>query len=248
LSAVMQQISGVYTQRFNLRYHRDGPLFRGRYKSILVETGRYQAELVRYIHLQKVRTGQFKKPEDDKYCSHRFYLGLDPVPSWLVVQDVLDGFGGGKGDARMEFDTYVCAGIPEDIEKKLDRDRWPAILGQQKFLEVVRENYMRGSTKKLRKQRAKVDEITYTPGEIVRAICDYYGVQSEQVTSRSSGRSNEARRVAMYMLRNLCRLSYGKIGEILGGVGYGAVAPVYLQMKREAGKWSRIQGRIRKTI
>ena len=37
LSRAMRHLNGVYTQRFN-RYHKtDGPLFRGRYKAILVQ-------------------------------------------------------------------------------------------------------------------------------------------------------------------------------------------------------------------
>jgi len=50
LSRGMRHINGVYTQRFNNKYKIDGSLFRGRYKSILVEEESYLLELVRYIH------------------------------------------------------------------------------------------------------------------------------------------------------------------------------------------------------
>lgn len=36
ISRSMRHINGVYTQRFNKRHRCDGQLFRGRYKSILV--------------------------------------------------------------------------------------------------------------------------------------------------------------------------------------------------------------------
>ncbi|RLB96762.1 MAG: transposase, partial [Deltaproteobacteria bacterium] len=36
ISRAMRHVNGVYTQRFNSRHHYDGQLFRGRYKSILV--------------------------------------------------------------------------------------------------------------------------------------------------------------------------------------------------------------------
>ena len=37
LSRAMRHINGVYTQRFNRRHKKEGQLFRGRYKGVLVE-------------------------------------------------------------------------------------------------------------------------------------------------------------------------------------------------------------------
>lgn len=37
LSRVMRHIDGLYTQRFNWLHRRDGSLFRGRYKAIVVD-------------------------------------------------------------------------------------------------------------------------------------------------------------------------------------------------------------------
>ena len=51
LSRAMRHIDGVYTQRFNKATGRDGPLFRGRYKSLLVQKETYFLALVRYIHM-----------------------------------------------------------------------------------------------------------------------------------------------------------------------------------------------------
>ena len=41
LGRIMRHVNGVYTQRFNKIKKIDGPLFRGRYKSILVDSGEY---------------------------------------------------------------------------------------------------------------------------------------------------------------------------------------------------------------
>ena len=50
LGRVMRHINGVYTQRHNRLKPTDGPLFRGRYKAILVEADNYLLQLSRYIH------------------------------------------------------------------------------------------------------------------------------------------------------------------------------------------------------
>ena len=46
ISRCLRHINGVYTQRFNRRHKVDGQLFRGRYKSILVDADSYLLELV----------------------------------------------------------------------------------------------------------------------------------------------------------------------------------------------------------
>ena len=50
LSRAMRHLDGIYTQRFNRAHHRDGPLFRGRYKAILIDAEEYFLSVVRYIH------------------------------------------------------------------------------------------------------------------------------------------------------------------------------------------------------
>jgi putative transposase len=37
LSRCMRHINGIYTQRFNRYHKKDGQLFRGRYKAVLIE-------------------------------------------------------------------------------------------------------------------------------------------------------------------------------------------------------------------
>jgi putative transposase len=79
----MRHVDGIYTQRFNRHHRRDGTLFRGRYKAILVDADEYLAAVVRYIHLNAVDAGIVKMPEDYRWASHRYYYQAKGVPSWL---------------------------------------------------------------------------------------------------------------------------------------------------------------------
>ena len=45
LRRVMRHINGVYTQRYTRMKRTDGPLFRGRYKAILVSQDEYLLQL-----------------------------------------------------------------------------------------------------------------------------------------------------------------------------------------------------------
>ncbi len=57
ISRSMRHLNGVYTQRFNRVHQCDGQLFRGRYKSIIVDADSYLLELLRYIHRNALEAG-----------------------------------------------------------------------------------------------------------------------------------------------------------------------------------------------
>ena len=50
LQRVMRHVNGLYAQYFNRTEGKDGALFRGRYKAILVDVDTHWFELSRYIH------------------------------------------------------------------------------------------------------------------------------------------------------------------------------------------------------
>jgi putative transposase len=50
LSCCMRHINGLFTQRHNRLKRIDGPLFRGRYRAILVDKDNYFLRVTRYIH------------------------------------------------------------------------------------------------------------------------------------------------------------------------------------------------------
>ena len=56
LGRIMRHINGVYTQRYNWLSKSDGSIFKGRYKSILVDEDDYLLQLTRYIHLNPIET------------------------------------------------------------------------------------------------------------------------------------------------------------------------------------------------
>jgi len=83
LGRVMRHVNGLYTQRFNRMHQRDGPLFRGRYKAIVVEAEAYLASVIRYIHLNPVQTKLVQSPEAYRWSSHAQYLTPQSAPPWL---------------------------------------------------------------------------------------------------------------------------------------------------------------------
>ena len=74
LSRIMAHINGAYTSYFNKKRDRAGHLFQGRYKAIVVEADEYAKELSRYIHLNPVRAGIVKMPEEYKWSNYCYYI------------------------------------------------------------------------------------------------------------------------------------------------------------------------------
>ena len=61
----------------------DGTLFRGRYKSILVEEDSYLLQLVRYIHRNPERAGIVEKLDQYQWSSHKGYVSKAKKWNWL---------------------------------------------------------------------------------------------------------------------------------------------------------------------
>lgn len=111
LSRLLQGLLGGYADFFNRRHDRSGHLFQNRFKSTLVEAERYGLELVRYIHLNPVRSRLGVSVDDlDEYpwTGHAVLLGKRS----LEAQDtgfVLEQFGRATGAARAAYRAFVRA-------------------------------------------------------------------------------------------------------------------------------------------
>jgi REP element-mobilizing transposase RayT len=136
LGRAMRHLNGVYTQRVNRLSRTDGPLFRGRYKSILVDADAYLRQLSRYIHLNPVDAGIVVRPEDYPDSSYRAYLGLVPCPSWLHTSFCLSLFG--EEHARERYQRFVEAGLDDEILAFYRKSRPGPILGRPAFRAEVR--------------------------------------------------------------------------------------------------------------
>jgi hypothetical protein len=66
----MRCLMSGYSIYFNKKYKRSGHLFQNRYKSSAIDTERYLLELIRYIHLNPVRSGIV--PSLGKLASYRW--------------------------------------------------------------------------------------------------------------------------------------------------------------------------------
>jgi REP element-mobilizing transposase RayT len=112
LAKIMQNLSFRYTRWVNWRQNRSGHLFQGRYKSVLVDGDEYLLELVRYTHLNPVRSGIVETASAYRWSSHSAYCGNETIP-WLSTEFVLGQFASKLATARKRFAAFVAEGAGE---------------------------------------------------------------------------------------------------------------------------------------
>jgi REP element-mobilizing transposase RayT len=131
LSKGMRQLNGVYTQHFNRRHLQDGPLFQGRFKSVLFEPEPYLLPLCRDVLLSPVLEGKSRMPHTYRWSSLRATLGLIKSPPWLHTQTLLHSFRGAD-NAAAQFREYVKSGI--GLPSPLANRYAQVLLGSSRFL------------------------------------------------------------------------------------------------------------------
>jgi putative transposase len=215
LSRVMRHVDGLYTQRFNRSHNRDGALFRGRYKAILVDADEYLAQVVRYIHLNPIETGVVKQPEEYRWSSHRQYLQAKAAPEWLNTEEILEYVGGKK-----TFHEFVLSGNEEALEKFYKAKHQSPVLGSAEFVEKVRRPEVKLDKEIPRYQRRGVQA---SAEQVINRVAVMYAIRKEAVLKGVRGKENEARKLAMYLVRRCCDQTLSETARVFGLGSYGAV-------------------------
>ncbi len=143
LSQGMRQLNGVYTQKFNRNHNRDGHVFQGRYKAILIQKDSYLLALSRYIVLNPVRAGMVRYAGEWPWSSYRSIAGMVPIPDWLQVDWLLSCFAKRKKQAIKEYRSYVSLGKGEASPWESLRNQ--IYLGNEAFVSEMQEKVEIGS-------------------------------------------------------------------------------------------------------
>ena len=139
LSRCMRHLNGVYTQRYNVSHRCDGTLFRGRYKSILVDADNYLLQLVRYIHRNPLAAGLVKRLDQYVWSSHKGYLSKAKKWNWLYKHFVLDMLTTQINSQIQVYRQFMAQEQDEDLVRVLDGKKPPSMLGSEKFISWIKD-------------------------------------------------------------------------------------------------------------
>ena len=130
------------TTYFNFKRERSGHLLQGRYKAILIEADEYAKELSRYIHLNPVRFGAVKSPQEYPWSSYRNYCGEKKAPEWLKTDFILGIFGKGLSAAQKSYREFVEGMVGQEEQNPLKELVFSTILGSKGFVKAVIDKYV----------------------------------------------------------------------------------------------------------
>ena len=83
LSKSIQWLNVSYATYFNKKRQRNGHLFQGRFKAILVDADNYLVQLSRYIHLNPVQAKIVASQDEFLWSSYSAFIGNKMCPAWL---------------------------------------------------------------------------------------------------------------------------------------------------------------------
>jgi len=138
LSQIMRHINGAYTTYYNTKRKRFGHLLQGRYKAILVDKDAYAQELSRYIHLNPLRAGMAKRPEEYVWSSYRFYISGTDRPKWLHAKFIHAYFSVNRHEAEKRYRKFVEQMLGREYESPLKKAVESSILGASEFVVKIR--------------------------------------------------------------------------------------------------------------
>jgi len=241
LSRCMRHLNGIYTQRFNRSHDCDGQLFRGRYKSILVDADSYLLELLRYIHRNPLEAGLVKELNKYAWSSHKGYISSSNKWDWLHKDFILSLFSRNRSERIKAYKEFVLMETPNKINRIFTRSKFPSMLGSENFINRMKEKLFH---KKLHDEIPESRSLAPESERIKKAICNAYGVKESELLLSRRGVLNEPRNVAIYLVRCIRGEKLEEIGRQFGIAKYSSVSSAILKMKRDISEDRKLRSRI----
>lgn len=229
ISSAIRYLNSSYARYVNILMKRDGPLFRGRFKSIVVSDDEYLIKLSRYIHLNPKEANIIKNISAYRWSSYRFYLIETSKPAWLTTGEIMKRFG--IKDFKNKYKKYVEHCDKADLEDFYKDCQLPPVYSNDE-LRLSIDEYIKNHS--LSPEISGTDRISLQPSfqEIIEMVASHFNIDPKNISCRSNSLLNEPRRITMYICRKFCGYSLSEIGKEMGNISYKTVSSSITLMQR----------------
>ena len=234
LVKVMHGVNSSYTGYFNRRYVRAGHLFQGRYKAIVVDKDAYLLELSRYVHLNPVRAGIVKGPEEYVWSSYLGYIRKSKRLEWVEYSWILSHFGPGGEAGQKNYRQFVAGASGRDQDSPLKQLYGKLVLGSEEFIEKIKALLKGEKISQEIVERKRLEDYP-RPDKILGAVASAFGEPQGRLVEKQ-GRNNTAKKVAIYLMKRYACLDNKEIGQVFGGLHYSAVSKAAARLEKELAK------------
>ena len=229
LGRALRHINGLYTQRYNRLRKTDGPLFRGRYKAILVEEDSYQLQLSRYIHRNPIEAGVVDRLDDYPWSSYPYYVGTLSAPAWLYREEIYQQLMV-KSRRREKYRAFVEMGVDEEIAAFYGKGNQIPYLGSDAFRDWA---YRQRQTDESELHRETIQYFRPTIEQVTASVARHFKVDADGITKSQRGHVDEniPRWVVMYLAQESCGLKLREIADYLGLKRTGSIPTTITKLK-----------------
>ena len=196
MGQAMQYLQSRYARWLNASRGWDGPVWRGRYRSRVVDDDAYWRHLLTYIHLNPVQAGLARSPGDWPWSSHGAFVGEVEEPDFLELSELRTLYG--TVDAYRTYLAEVAAGRG-DMPPGFD------------------EGHLWGSPSEAWKQRTLTAPAPVSMDEAWAILLEVTGLDREALMAAPRGRKgNPARWVAIWWLTTATTSSQAAVARTFG--------------------------------
>lgn len=229
LGKAMRHLDGLYTQRFNRVEQRDGPLFRGRYKALLVESDQHLLQVSRYIHLNPVIAHLCKIPDDYAWSSYRSFIEKTLSISWLTTSHLLNYMS--AFNKSLSYAEFVMQGIDKETAKFYHKKNLPSIYGSKEFI----RNHLNNLDEQYK--LCVLTDINHTkpvPEKeiILNSVATYFELNIHELKKSLPGKKNMPKMIAIYLLSYIGQLTHLTISEIFITLNPKSVSAQITRLKK----------------
>lgn len=255
-SAAMQWLNVSYSVWYNRRSGRVGPLFQGRFKSVVVENGGWALGVLDYIHLNPVRVtglgldkrsreaeraGRLAEPRPEEvaarlkvlrgygWSSYGAYSGYGGQAKWLTTRELLRRME--RGDIRRGQQRYRARveGLVRQGAEEGSYAAWRGrvAIGAERFIARI-GGLLKGDYREqpLQKQLMGRKRFEDVVGVVER--------EKGEVWERFKNRHGDFGRDLVLMLaRRHSGMKLKELGMRVGGLDYGAVSEAVRRLERQ---------------
>lgn len=230
ISQAMKYLNSNYAQFINKCMRRDGPLFKSRFKAIVVSADDYLITLSRYIHLNPVRAKIVNDIDEYLWSSYTAYIDKHQKPEWLCTDEIIKRFG--KKNFSKNYIKYVRSSFDKTSDDFFNQNKYKPVIGNDDFCKVI-DDLIKSNTLST---EIVGDKLILTPPSIesiIKDVASYFNIKPEKIFHSSPGVKNHARSIAIYVCRELGGFQLREIGKAMGGVTYKGISNAIYRIKSD---------------
>jgi hypothetical protein len=226
LSEFMRRFNISYTGWFNYHHSTCGHLYQGRYKAFLVDADNYLLELSRYVHLNPVRVGKYRKltyHEQMQYVERYWwssllgYLDKRKSVDFVSYDMVLSMLGN-----QREYRRFLLDGLLSSVRDPFKDVQYRMVLGDDNFVSRVRGEYLENGSLSEQPIYREMASKKIASDNVLTCVVKALGVDIDHVCARLG--SSVERGIIAELLYRYSGITQREIGQLLGGVGYTTVS------------------------